>query len=300
VRECFGSIIGGSKECEPVIYRFRRRDDGWAHLEVVASTLVERPLHGIILNARDVSERVKTEARIKELNELRSKFIEIVSHQLRTPLTAIRWNLEAMLSGDMGRLTDAQAEFLRVTYEADVEIIDRIHDLLTAMDIEEGRVVFTRSASSLEGLWGSVLLNWKKQCALKQIDCAYASPDESLPMLDVDADKIRYVLEKLMQNAVMYTPSNGRIQARIRRSGDSLRFEIADSGIGIPKHEQPRIFARFFRASNASTVQPDASGLGLSIARYFIERHGGSIGFTSSEGTGTTFWFELPVARRAT
>jgi|GEM_PF-5922870 len=296
VRECFGSIIGGSVECPPVIYRFRKRNGEWAHLEVVASPLVERPLHGIILNARDVSERVRSEARIRELNELRSKFIEIVSHQLRTPLTAIRWNLEAMLAGDMGTLTDAQVEFLRVTYDADVEIIERIHDLLSAMDIEEGRVVLNKSASSLEGLWGSVFLNWKKQCAIKRISCEYEGPPEPIATLEIDADKVRYVLEKLMQNAVMYTPSSGKIRARIFQKGGRVRFEIADSGIGIPTQEQPRIFSRFFRASNATNAQPDASGLGLSIARFFVERHGGTIGFTSSEGTGTTFWFDLPTS----
>lgn len=238
---------------------------------------------------------LEQEKKIRESNALRNKFIQIVSHQLRTPLNSIRWNLEALLANELGKLKKEQKEFIRVTYEADIEVIQRIRDLLIAMDIEEGRVALSKQEISLESLWGSVMSAWKKKCAVKNIICEYRPPERPLPSAEVDAEKIREVFGKLTENAVTYTPDKGEIIATLKKTDGSVRFEIADTGIGIPKAEQPKIFTRFYRATNAPTMKPDASGLGLAISKYFVEQHGGRIGFESKEGKGSTFWFEIPL-----
>ncbi|OGH73477.1 MAG: hypothetical protein A3C90_03680 [Candidatus Magasanikbacteria bacterium RIFCSPHIGHO2_02_FULL_51_14] len=287
------TILAGKQFQSEIVNK--RKDGSLYDAEIVVFPIILPG--GETLNAeigRDITERKKSEAKIKELNELRNKFIQIVSHQLRTPLNSIRWNLESLLAEELGKLKKEQKEFLRVTHEANVEVIRRIHDLLTAMDIEEGRVSLSKQETSLESLWGSVMSEWKKKCVVKDITCEYQSPKTPLPAAEVDAEKIREAFGKLTENAVIYTPDKGKITATLKKTDGAVRFEISDTGIGIPKVEQPRIFTRFYRATNAPAMKPDASGLGLAISKYFVEQHGGKIGFESKENKGSTFWFEVP------
>ncbi len=282
---------------KPSQYSFRalKKDGTVIEVEVLSNPGFFEGKPAIIGSLHDITERKQAEKRLKELHELRKKFIQIVSHQLRTPLSSVRWNLETILGEELGKLKKEQKEFLRITYEANAEVIRRINDLLTAFDIEEKRIIVTKEKVSLEGLWNSVITECKKKCRIKQVSFFYNRPPKPLPFIDVDSGKIRAVLEKLVDNAITYTKEKGKIYTLLKQKNGFVYFEIKDTGIGIPKTEQPRIFERFYRASNAFTMKPDASGLGLYIAKSYIEQHDGKIGFTSKEEKGSTFWFELPV-----
>ncbi len=278
-------------------YEMVRKDGTTFPISVTATSITDKTgkflaSRGVLL---DISERKKIERQTHEVDQLKSKFIQIVSHQLRTPLNVIRWNLETLLSRERGQIAPAQEETLRSTYAADIEVISRMNDLLIAMSIEEKQLLLEKDQVDLDELFRSVTDEKIQPCELKRLTCQVHAPKDHLPTVFADGDKIRDVIARLIDNAITYTPEKGNIDVTFGTKDDKIRFEITDSGIGIPTSEQPRIFERFHRGWNASRMKPNASGLGLYISKHYIEAHGGTMGFQSTEKKGSKFWFELPI-----
>lgn len=231
----------------------------------------------------------------RETEEIKSRFLEIISHQLRTPLTAVRWNIESLLRGEEGALNRKQMELLRITDKNYQNTLVMLSDWIEALEVERGSLRLNPVAIDIAAFLKAIGGEFRSQAQVKDISVR-ASVAKGLPPVHADRLKLHYVFTKLLHNALSYTNEGGRVALRVRPEGNMVRFEIQDSGVGIPPDEQPNIFKKFFRASNAALMQPYASGVGLFVTKTLIEAHGGAISFTSVEGRGTVFTFTLPVS----
>ena len=231
-----------------------------------------------------------------DAEEIKTRFMEIISHQLRSPLTAVRWNLESLLRGEEGDLNRRQEEVLRITDKNYQNILVMLSDWIEALEVERGAVQLNPEPIAVEDFLKSLGAEFKSQARMKKLSFRLTL-GRQLPPVFADKLKLHYVFSKLLHNAMSYTSEGGRVALRAAADGPSVRFEIEDSGVGIPPEEQPEIFKKFFRASNATLMQPNASGVGLFVVKTLVEEHGGKISFSSVEGRGTVFSFTLPVSQ---
>jgi signal transduction histidine kinase len=231
---------------------------------------------------------------ITRLMRVQQNFVAAASHELRTPLTAVVGFLDLLRKGAAGRVTPAQDELLEAADRNAVRLVELASDLQVAAQLDAGRLDL-----HLEPLAVDELVKESAETALptareKRIEVEIKT--DGPPTVLADRRRALQVVNNLVTNAVKYTPEDGRVEIRAYRRNGTAVIEVADNGIGIPRDEQDRLFDRFFRATPARVGDIPGTGLGLSIAKSIAELHGGSIGFTSEEGRGSTFRLELPLA----
>lgn len=258
------------------------------------------------LNAKleeKVAERTKeltvANERLRELDQAKSEFVSVAAHQLRTPLSAVKWTLSLLVEENSENLTAAQKGLLLKGYEGNERTINLINEMLMVTRIESGKIQYRLVYIHIEDLIDSVLLDFSGQVKTHRKKLIFRKSKRQLPYVHADPEKIRDVIQNLIENALYYTKDEGEVLVGVAREGDTIRVSVRDNGIGIPTHQQAGIFNKFFRADNAMKTKADGSGLGLFVAKSIIDKHGGRIGFESAENVGTTFSFTLPVAKTA-
>jgi len=232
--------------------------------------------------------------RLAEANRMKSEFIDIVSHQLRSPLTNLKWAIEILMSGELGKIEAQQTEYFKILKENIGRMEELVSDLLTVSRIETATLPLRGDKILLENLINHFLKEAEPFIKASNIEVKLKA-EKNLPEIFADPFQIRLVLENLIDNAVHYVKNKGKVEMKLERRGNDIYFEIKDSGVGIPQEDQKYIFQKFFRAKNILRHQTQGSGLGLFIAKAIIKKSGGEIGFESEENKGSTFWFTLPI-----
>jgi signal transduction histidine kinase len=232
--------------------------------------------------------------RLAEANRLKSEFVSIVSHQLRAPLSNLRWSIELLMSGRLGTIEEPQLEYFRILRENSARMAELVRDLLIVSRIEQGRFPFHKMDTSLVNLVKNLISNLEPFARASNVGIRFEA-DDNLPKIFADPSQLKLIIENLLDNAIRYIKDKGVVEIKLKNRKNNIYFEVKDNGVGIPARDQKYIFQKFFRAQNILRYQTQGTGLGLYIAKSIIERAKGKIGFKSKEGQGTTFWFTLPI-----
>lgn len=234
----------------------------------------------------------------KRVDRLRTEFLSLAAHQLRTPLVEVKWALQVLLDGDRGNLSSTQKELLGKTYASNDGMLALINDLLDITKIEEGKYLSQLSMAQIDQV-GAVVVEAHAQEASRQgIKLEFQKPSEPFPQVLVDQEKIKLAIQSLIENAIHYTPSGGGVTVSFFSDTKEVGISVADTGIGIPAEEQLRIFEQFFRATNTKKLGTMGTGLGLYLAKNIVEAHGGRIWFVSQENKGSDFRIALPLSQK--
>jgi signal transduction histidine kinase len=232
-----------------------------------------------------------------EVDRAKSEFVSLASHQLKTPLTAIGWLAEGLLSGDKGSLNAEQKKYVENIHTTDRQMMAMVNDLLNVSRIELGTLQLRPEDIAVHAFAQSVVDEQKVVAEEKHVQLTLNFED-NLPTMHADKNLLRMIFQNLLSNAIKYTPEGGLVTFAIARGGgtrDAIFLTVTDTGIGIPKDEQDKVFSKLHRAKNAQAKVPDGTGLGLYVIKTIIERIRGAITFESVENKGTTFFVTLPL-----
>jgi signal transduction histidine kinase len=241
-----------------------------------------------MLIRRDI-ELTRANEKLKGLDVQKSEFMSIIAHQMRTPLSAVKWTLDMIIHGELGPLSIDQINFLTKAEESNEHMIGLVEDMLLADRLETGKSEMLLAPASVDELIGDVLHDLTAKIEQKNIQIHRIEGDPLLCTINIDKEKIRAVIQNILENAIKYTMQDGDVTIHVYSRDEFVFISVKDSGIGIPKDQQAYIFGKFYRARNASRIDANGSGLGLFIAKNITERHGGTIACNSEEGKGTTF-----------
>ncbi len=257
-------------------------------VKLIITPLKDNILAGAVLIFNDVSAE-------KKLNDSRTNFISVSSHQLRTPLSAIQWYSEMLADGDAGKLNKEQKHFVETINHSTQRMSKLINLLLQIARVEMGRVRIVPANIDLKLITQELVKSLEKSLHEKKQVVKITSSPAKLPVVKYDREALWQIISNLVTNAIRYSPDNETIQIRIALRGEFIEYSVKDHGIGIPENQKANIFEKFFRASNATAKVPEGSGLGLFLAKSLVEDSGGKLWFESEEGKGTTFYFTIPT-----
>lgn len=249
---------------------------------------VKNEIIGTIMVFRDITK-------LRELEQMKNSFLSVAAHQLRTPLGSMRWSMELLINGDLGKLSKDVKESVKQLYENSGRMIVLVNDLLDVSRIDGERGRELKESVNLIKLIDASIHSLKSEAGKRHVKIIFHHPD-TVPSIIVPPKHLYEALENLVSNGIKYNKPEGTLTLALDVTPQSLVLTVIDTGIGIVKEDQPKIFSKFFRASNAVRKETEGSGLGLSVVKSYMEECQATIRFESEENVGTSFFIEFPLA----
>ena len=268
----------------------RTHNERYIEVSAVPIRKADDEVAGAVVLFHDITE-------LKKLDQIRREFVANVSHELRTPLSILRGYVEVLLD-EPETPREELARILSIMERHSKRLQRLVDDLLSLAQLESSHATLEVSAVRVDELFDNLIRDWKEKLAAKNLKVIVDSPPEALT-LQADGTRLEEVLYNLLDNAVKFSPKNGKIHLRAAHRGSDMVLSVADEGLGIAKEHLPRIFERFYRADKARSRELGGTGLGLAIVKHIAQLHGGWVEADSEQGRGTTIRVVLPQAPRA-
>ena len=237
---------------------------------------------------------VRDNTKERELERSKDDFLSVASHQLRTPLGSMRWSLEMLLNGDAGELNAEATEIAKQIYDGNLRMIGLVNDLLDVSRIDQGKVMDNPTVVDLGETIDKIIMEIEPLTMAKNVQIS-STIDKKVPKLNIDLQRFREVMTNLISNAVKYNKIGGLVTVDLAGDEANIVITISDNGIGIPKNDLVRLGSKFFRAKNAIHSESEGTGLGLYVARKFVEGWGGKLIIESEVEVGSKMTVRLPV-----
>lgn len=235
-------------------------------------------------------------AQLQRLDEAKDEFISMASHQLRTPLTSIKGYISMIIDGDVGKISDRQKHMLEEAFISSERMVRLINDFLNVSRLQTGKFVIEKRDTDLAKVVQQEIESLEQNAKARNLKFTVSVP-KKMPILSLDEGKIRQVIMNFADNAIYYSKEKSTIKVSLKLDKQDVWFSVKDNGIGVPESEQANLFSKFFRAANARRQRPDGTGVGLYLAKRVIQDHHGDVFVESKEGKGSTFGFQLPLAK---
>ena len=235
-------------------------------------------------------------ANLEKASTYKTEVISISAHELRTSLTALKWILGMFLDGDTGELTDKQRKFIEKSLERVERMIRLSQEMLLINHNQADDLSYDWKMLDLGEILDGVLFDFQGEFHKNNIELVFLEPREPMSKIRGDADKVRVVIQNLLENSIKYTPAGGRVIVSLSKHGDMAELSVQDSGIGIPESDATNLFTKFYRGDLAKKTHAFGSGLGLYTAKKILAAHQGNIWFERNTDKGVTFFISLPLS----
>jgi PAS domain S-box-containing protein len=266
-----------------------RPDGSRMSVSILASPVRhENAVRGCIVVFRDTTEQ-------RALYQMKTDFVSIASHQLRTPLTGLRWYASTLADGNAGPLNPKQQELLSEIERCIVQMVALVDDLLDVARLDQGTLKLDRVPLALADLVAGVVHRLEPKAQKYRVSLIMDEGVRSTPLVHADQARLSEVLFNLVDNAIRYTPELGSVRIMARQEGREVVIAVSDTGVGIPESERSKLFNKFSRIENPLSGRERGTGLGLYFAKGVVEKHGGRIWVQSVTGNGSTFFVSLPL-----